>query len=300
MSSTEYLFKVIDRLLSNTSDPLSFSKIYKMIYDEVEKTRPVNTASINLLREVGRYILENGFNGISEFLDTLRRRYEDACSEAARIAANRVVDDDVLMTMSNGVCLRRMFKFLVDEGIRFSVYVLESRPGMEGLDLASYLDRLGVKTYLIIDSAARFFMKNVKKVIIGAEAIAVNGAVIGKVGTSLLCLVANESRVRVFVIAPLYKFSYETLHGELLELPEGDWSYLMDEEIRSGLPENYRARVPLYDVTPPHLIDGLATEYGLFAPQAIPAIIRQVYGEFPVRTEDLEIIVNRVIEVLSR
>ncbi|ABN70449.1 initiation factor 2B related [Staphylothermus marinus F1] len=295
-TGTEYAFTIINRLLNivERGDREGFVKSYKSIVNSLERERPASMASWNLLREIGHHFVENEFVGLKEKILELREKYDKACWDAANIAAKRVVDGEVLMTISNSLCVRRMFKILVDEGIKYSVYVLESRPGMEGLETASYLDDLGVKTYLIVDSAARFFMKNVDKVFIGAEAIAVNGALVGKIGTSILCLTANEARVRVFAVAPLYKFSYETIHGELIELPEGDWRSLMNEEVRKTLPENYNARAPIYDVTPPNYIDAIATEYGLFAPQAVPVILRQVYGGFPPPIPSIEEILEKM------
>ncbi len=289
-TGTSLVFTLIDELRdsASTGDLGRVVEKYKQLVEKIMRDRPASYGAINALRLIGEYLLSKGLEGFMEYLDSLRRKYDRDCWEAARVAANRIVDGDVLITISNSLCVRRVFKLLVDQGRKFEVYVMESRPGMEGLDTASYLNDLGVKSYLIVDSAARFFMKNVKKAVIGAEAIAVNGAIVGKVGTSLLSLIANEARVRVFVVAPLYKFSLETIHGELVKLPEGDWRLLMSPDVRKSLPNEYRARAPLYDVAPANYIDGIATEYGLFAPQAIPVIIKQVYGSFPPRIRSLD------------
>ncbi len=296
-TGTTLVFTGIDKLrvAASTGDFRKVATTYNELVKYVKEHRPASMGIINALRMIGEYLLENKLKGFTDYLDKLYKKYDRDCWEAARIAANRIVDGDVLMTISNSLCVRRVFKILVDQGKRFEVYVLESRPGMEGLDTASYLNDLGVKTYLIVDSAARFFMKNCKRVVVGAEAIAINGAVVGKVGTSLLSLIAHEARVRVFVVAPLYKFSPETIHGELLKLPEGDWRLLMSPDVREKLPENYRAKAPIYDVTPANLIDAIATEYGLFAPQAVPVVIKQVYGVFPPKLMDLDEIAGKLM-----
>jgi len=299
-SSTEYLLRVIDELSKSIHDREGLIKKYIEVSRKVLEERPTNAGSINVLRKIGLKLLSSDFDSVKELLDKAREDAGRACQEVARIATHRVSDGDTLMTMSDGICLRSFFKFLADSRTRFSVYVLESRPGMEGVSLAEYLESLGVETYLVVDSAARFFMKNINKVFIGVEAIAVNGAIIGKVGTSVLALAANEARVRVFAIAPIYKFSFETIYGELLRLPEGDWRLLMDEETKNKLPSDYRARVPLFDVTPPNLVDGVITEHGLFAPQAIPLVLRQVYGEFPIYAEPLQEIVHQVEKKYGR
>jgi len=294
LTSSEYLFQTIEEIKRSLSSEDVFIKTYIDLVDKVLIERPTNAATINMLREIGLYFINNGLNGLESFIEEKIRKYDEACGEAAVIAGKRVVDGDVLMTISDSMCLRRMFKYLVENGVKFSIYVLESRPGMEGFDLADYLDKLGVETYLVVDSAARYFMKNVDKVFIGAEAIAVNGALVGKVGTSVLCLAASEARVRVFAVSPLYKLSYETLYGEMFKVPEGDWRLLMDDETRKSLPEEYVAKTPLFDFTPPSLIDAVATEYGLFAPQAIPFLIKQIHGTFPVTLSSLEEIVGKI------
>ena len=185
------------------------------------------------------------------------------------------------------------------QGKRLEFYVPESRPGMEGLATAIKLNEMGFKVRLIVDSAVRFFMKNITKVLVGAEAVAVNGAVVSKVGTSLISLIANEARVRVFVVAPTSKFSIETLFGELVELPEGDWRRLMTPDILAKLPENYRARVPIYDVTPPNYIDGIATEHGLFAPQALPVILKEIYGSWPPKAPSIEEVLEKIDSIIG-
>lgn len=297
-TGTTLVFTIIEQLRNSAGkgDIKEVAKTFLSLSRFVLDNRPASFGAINALRKIGEYLVEKGMDGFTDFLDEMRRKYDRDCWEAARVAANRVVDGDVIITLSNSLCVRRVFKILVDEGKSFKVYVMESRPGMEGLDTASYLNDLGVETYLIVDSAARFFMKRVNKAIIGAEAIAVNGAVVGKVGTSLLTLAANESRVRVFVVAPLYKFSFETIHGELVELPEGDWRLLMSPDVREALPRGYTARAPIYDVAPAQFIDGIATEIGLFAPQAVPVILKQVYGDFPPRIKPL----NEVISLVEK
>lgn len=282
------------RKAASSGDAKAFAKMFVELYEKLMAERPSSMASLNALRRIGTYFLENGLKGIEEYIDALASEYDESVTRAAEMAAKRVVDGDALMTNSNSLTLRRLFKTLVDSGVKVKVYVAESRPGLEGLAMAEYLEKLGVEVYLIVDSAARFFMKNIDKVVLGAEAVAANGAVVGKVGSSIIALDAHEARVRVFVVAPTMKFSIETIYGELLKLPEGDWRLLMDEDTRRTLPENYMATAPLYDVTPPEYIDVIATERGLFAPQAIPIVLREIHGSFPPLVKPLEAIVAEV------
>ncbi len=308
-SGTEYTINVLDSMrdsLTSIESYKDFYRVYRSIVDRVSRERPACAQATNVLRDIGLLIVDGVENklsirdicsSVSERIGYWKDRIVRDCEEAAHIASHRLVDGDVVLTHSRSLCVLKAIKKARDDGKKLEFYVTESRPGMEGLVTASEISKLGYPVKLVIDSAVRFFMKDVDKVLVGAEAVAVNGAVVSKVGTSLISLIAHEARVRVFVIAPISKFNLETLFGELVELPESDWRKLMSPDILAKLPENYLARVPLYDVTPPSYIDGIATEKGLFAPQAIPVILKDVYGSWPPAVIDLDELVYKLYEL---
>jgi translation initiation factor eIF-2B subunit delta len=289
-TGSELIMNLLDTAqeVASGGDCLKLVKFLRDRYLQFSRERPGSAGLFNVIRRVLTYIREHGCTGVRDFIADLKESYDKALWSASEVMAKRIVDGEVLMTNSNSLAVRRLFEILVRNKVKFSVYVLESRPGLEGLILADYLDKLGVETYLIVDSAARFFMKNIDKVVAGAEAVAANGAIVSKVGTSLMALVASEARVRFFAIAPTLKISLETVYGELIKLPEGDWRLLMDEETRKSLPEKYVAKAPLYDVTPPNMIDGVATELGLYPPQSIPILVKTIYGSYPPQLTPLE------------
>ncbi len=311
-TNTEYSLKLIDYMkksINNVRDYSGLAKAYKDFVDRVYKERPASAQAINILRDIGlttAECLEDKLNigdcvkGVVRGLSLWERKVIEGCEEAARIASRRLVDGDVVLTNSRSLCVLKAIEHARKEGKKLVFYVTESRPGMEGLVTAEKISELGYPVKLIVDSAVRFFMKDIDKVLVGAEAVAVNGAVVSKVGTSLISLIASEARVRVFVVAPISKFDIETLFGELVELPEGDWRRLMSADVLASLPENYRARVPLYDVSPPQYIDGIATDRGLFAPQALPVVLKDVYGKWPPEVPEIEDILARINSLVSR
>jgi len=290
LTGSELAFSVLDKLysLASRSSERDLVKYILELKETIMSERPASMAALNMLRQVGLYILRHGFSGVDRYILELKEKYKNALERAAEVLSRRVTGGETLLTNSNSLAVRRVLEHLAKQGKTIKLYITESRPGNEGLLLAEYAESLGFEVYLIVDSAARFFMKNVDKVVVGAEAVASNGAVVSKVGTSLIALVAKEARKRVFVVAPTAKFSPETLHGELLKLPEYDWRKLVSEEEASKLPENYVARVPLYDVTPPEYIDAIATEYGLFAPQALPLVLNLIEKSEYVLSKPLE------------
>lgn len=300
LTSTEYSLKLLSEVsesFSKISELRDLTKAYSLIVSRVKAERPTSAQAINLLRDLGAEIVKSVKekaslnyvrNNVLEFVDRWRNKIQKELSEVSRIASRRISSGESILTHSRSMCIIRTAEYLVSEDKKPVFYVTESRPGMEGLVLAEELWRMSHKVKLIVDSAARFFMKDVDLVLLGAEAVAANGAIVSKIGSSLISLAANEARVRVFVLAPTSKLSIETLFGELVQLPEGDWRRLMSPEVLHTLPENYRARVPLYDVVPPDYIDGIVSEKGLFAPQAISYLIKEVHGGWPLKTTSLE------------
>ncbi|MCC6035167.1 MAG: initiation factor 2B [Desulfurococcaceae archaeon] len=296
LTGSELVFNILDELYSITikSGEKELVKRLFELKDFILNERPASMAVQNILRQIGLYILEHGFINIDKYIIELRERYENSLEKAAEIMSRRIASGEVLLSNSNSLAVRRVLKHLSERGKNVKIYVTESRPGGEGLLLAEYAESLGFEVYLIVDSAVRFFMKNIDKVIVGAEAVASNGAIVSKIGTSLIALVAKEARKRVFVVAPVMKFSPETLYGELLKLPEYDWRSLISEEEITKLPVDYKARVPLYDVTPPEYIDAIVTEYGLFAPQAIPLVLSLIEKPITSPGRSFEEIVNSI------
>jgi ribose 1,5-bisphosphate isomerase len=132
----------------------------------------------------------------------------------------------------------------------------------------------GIDTTLIIDSAVSHFIEKSDKVLVGAEAVAANGAIVNKIGTATIAAVAHGARVRVYAAASTYKFSPETMLGELIEIEERDPSYVLDDPELRKMPK-VTVRNPAFDVTSPQDIDLIITERGVIPPQAAIMVVRE-------------------------
>ncbi|RLE72249.1 MAG: initiation factor 2B [Thermoprotei archaeon] len=312
----EYL-KVIDdikyaRIFSSTKTVLAGLKLLKKIVDDARnfeelsanlaivvpllfKARPTSAMLLNSIKtfvsEVVKASETGDINYVKQHIDAEVRKIErnilHLAELTAKIASHRINNGDTILTNSYSTVVLKAFKFAYQEGKRFEVYVTESRPGSEGLILAAELAKMGLKTTVFVDSAVRYMIKDVDNVFLSSEAIAANGALINKVGSSLIALAANEARVRVFALAPTLKFSPETLLGELVVLAEGEPSTVLPEKLREEFGDRIKVRVPLFDVTPPEYIDAIITEKGLIAPQAVVMILKEIYG-WPFRVITLD------------
>jgi ribose 1,5-bisphosphate isomerase len=199
----------------------------------------------------------------------------EATRKIGQIGANRLRDGDLIMTHCHSSNVLSVLQTAFAQGKQFQVYCTETRPRLQGLLMAKQLRDAGISATVIVDCAARYFMEDFDHAIFGADAIAANGAVVNKIGTSEIALVAHEARVRTMVAAETYKFHPGTMGGELVEIEERS-----PEEVIPDLKEykGITVRNPAFDITPSEYIDVIVTEMGVISPQAAVLILTEQYG----------------------
>lgn len=205
--------------------------------------------------------------------DEFIRNSREAVRRIGEIGARRISSGDVVMTHCNSDCALAVIKTAFREGKRIEAIVTESRPMKQGLVSVRELCNAGIPTTLIVDSAVRHFIRDVDKVVVGADSIAANGAVVNKIGTSQIALAAHEARVLFFVAAESYKFHPGTLVGRLVEIEERPAEEVVDPRRFPGV----RVRNPVFDVTPPEYIDLIITERGIIPPSAAYTVIQELF-----------------------
>lgn len=195
-----------------------------------------------------------------------------ALERISEIGAKRIKDGYTLLTHCNSTAAVSTIIRAHNDGKNIEVYATESRPKRQGHITVRQLAGAGVPTTLIVDSAVRHVMHKVDLVVVGADTVASNGAVINKIGTSQIALCAHEFRIPVMVCAETFKFSHETLAGELVEIEERDENEIVKPE---DFP-NVRIYNPVFDATPPEYIDVIITEEGVISPHAAYEIIKEM------------------------
>ncbi|MCX9081578.1 MAG: ribose 1,5-bisphosphate isomerase [Candidatus Methanoperedens sp.] len=257
-----------------------FNRQMKQAARILVNTRPTAVSLPNAVRAVMRYegdTVDEAKASIKELADGFILNSEDAVSKIGEIGARRVRDGDTIMTHCNSSAAISIMTAAHDDGKNIRVLATESRPRWQGHLTVKQLGEKGIKTSLIVDSAVRYFMKEVDLVVMGADAVTVNGSVINKIGTSQLALAAHEARKNVIIAAETYKFSPNSLLGELIEIEERSSSeVLADDELKKF--SNVSVKNPAFDVTPREYIDLICTEVGAIPPEMAYIIIRECLG----------------------
>ncbi|MGC8961201.1 MAG: ribose 1,5-bisphosphate isomerase, partial [Candidatus Bathyarchaeia archaeon] len=222
--------------------------------------------------------LEEFRRGLMEASDLFIERSAKAVEKISEYGSRRIEDGDVLLTHCNSSAVVGILKKAHMDGKDFKVFITETRPLFQGRITARQLGGEGIETYLIVDGAARYFMNEIDKVIVGADAVAANGAVVNKIGTSMIALAAHEARTQFLVAAETFKFSPETMIGELVWIEERGWDEILPPEEREKIPLCH-IRNPAFDVTPPEYIDAVITEEGVIPPQAAFHLMEEIFGD---------------------
>jgi len=216
-------------------------------------------------------------DGVIERASLFIESSREAVGKIARIGARHIRDGDVILTHCNSEAALSCIIEAHREGKNIEVFATEVRPRNQGLVTIRTLNAAGIKTNFIVDSAVRSFINDVDLVIVGADAVTVNGAVVNKIGTSQVAHSAHEARVNVLVAAETYKFAPRTVIGELISIEERPGNEVLADEIARTL-SNVTVRNPAFDVTPAEYIDLIVTEEGAIPPQMAYVIIREYLG----------------------
>ena len=299
-SSTEtvlYTLELLGRILKENRDPTLFVNSLERIL----KARPTASMLQNAVRLLTNNLAVTEVSTLDDFIASyentrqaiVKKIFSDI-EESSTIASRRLANNDTVMTNSYSLFVKRTIEKAVEEGKKIKVYVTESRPTGEGVKFAAELSDKGIETYLIVDSAVRFFMKEVDKVLLSSEAISANGAVVNKIGTSLIALAAHERSVDFFVATETFKFSPYTLIGDIVPIEFRPPIEIVGVDFLKSHP-NLRILNPAFDVTPPDYITGIITELGIIPPKAAAIIIEEMYGRPVISSE----ILGRVEEDIS-
>lgn len=241
-------------------------------------TRPTAVSLSNAIRMVMKYRADDVHSAREAVVLNANRFIESsekALEKIGQIGSRRIKDGDTVLTHCNSLAAISVISAAHKSGKKIKVIATESRPRFQGITTIGMLDQLGVETELIVDSAARSVMNEVDLVVVGADVITANGTLVNKIGTAQIALSAREARTSFMVAAETYKFSPQTILGELVTIEERDAKEVLPDISKYS---HVRVRNPAFDVTPHQYIDLICTEAGAISPEMSYLIIRERLG----------------------
>jgi ribose 1,5-bisphosphate isomerase len=193
-----------------------------------------------------------------EVVDRLLAVAEKNVDRIVKYVAEVVPRNAMVLTHSySETCLRSLLA-CSEKGIR--VFATESRPLLEGRKMAVSLRQGGIDATLITDAEAGHFMSEVQLVLVGADTVLDDGAVVNKMGTCLIALAATDRKVPFYVACDSWKVRIES---GVPHLEEKSAEEVVEKTV--AVP----ARNICFDVTPARLITAIITEDGKLRPKEV-------------------------------
>lgn len=136
----------------------------------------------------------------------IQERIEFADEVIAAHGVSKINDGDVILTYATSHVVELLLSRAAAEGKKFRLIIVDSRPKLEGKELLRRLLQRGVHCTYIMINALSYVMRDVSKVFLGAAALLSNGAVISRVGSAVVAMMAKCHNVPVLVCCETYKF----------------------------------------------------------------------------------------------
>jgi methylthioribose-1-phosphate isomerase len=268
----------------HTGDTGEFLRRFQEICREIAQARPTAVNLFWALERMEKVALAHADEPVPALKDYLvieaqAMLREDETTNRHLAQAGQVVihEGDQVLTHCNTGALATgaygtalgVMRAAWEAGKRFSVWVDETRPLLQGARLTTWeLKKLGIPFTLIPDGAAATLMHQgrVSLAIVGADRIAANGDTANKIGTYGVAVLAQYHGVPFYVAAPLSTFDFSIPDGSHIPVEERNAAEVTHLWGQALAPAGAAALNLAFDVTPHDLISGIITERGIARP----------------------------------
>ena len=196
----------------------------------------------------------------------LARAVMEATTASASRAAQALAPHARILTISYSSAVREALVMRARSDRPLEVFVMESRPKLEGLTLAQELAKEAIRVSVITDAQAGLFAREVDAVVVGCDAITESNELQNKVGTSLLVMSARSHGVPCFAVAQTFKI-----------VPPGFPHPSEEQEPDEvGRSERLRFRNLVFDTVPIDAFEAVFTEDGPLTSERLSAVRKRL------------------------
>ncbi len=246
--------------------------------ETIKNTRPT---AVNLFWAVDRILktAKETKGGVEDVKKAVVAEAQKMADED--VAANRrigkhgaklIEDGDMVLTHCNAGSLATVdygtalaiVRTAWEEGKRIRVIADETRPLLQGARLTTFeLMRDSIPVTLITDNMAGYFMSKqlISKVIVGADRI-VRDAIINKIGTYSVAVLAHEHGIPFYVAAPTSTFDLSKKAKDVTIEERNPAEVTHFGSVRIA-PEGVKVMNPAFDVTPIKYVTAIICEEGV-------------------------------------
>ena len=235
----------------------------------------IATCKDNLCDSIQKTVIESA----TYYLNLIKETAERAILNGLGI----INDGDNVLTHCHSTSAVKTLALHKVKGLKFKVFNTETRPLYQGRKTAKDLIEEWIDVTMVVDGVAPFLMDEesgtdlmMDCVIIGCDAIKLDGGVINKVWSYAVGLSALYANVPVYIAGNLLKVDvHDTIQIEQRH----------SHEVWEDAPEGLDFLNFAFDKIPPKFIRGIITEFGIIKPREIRSYIEKYYPWMKVKKE---------------
>lgn len=238
-----------------------FGKDFEIVSKRLEKVRPTAVVLHNCLEILKKEKKASTIDKLIKIINTAREKESKYSDKIIR-------SQSVIMTYCHsGEAMSFIKHSWTKHKKKISVIACLTEPQQQGVLTAKDLSLEGIPVILIDDNAIGYFIKDVDMVIVGADALRLEGLV-NKIGTKLIATAASSAHKPFYVVASSLKLDRrENFKIEERPVKEIFRKITYQEKIK-GI-KGIEIRNPAFDITPWELVTAVITERGMILPDRI-------------------------------
>jgi translation initiation factor eIF-2B subunit delta len=215
----------------------------------------------------------------------IRDRITLADQVISRTASQQLIKDgDVVLTYAKSSIVQQSLIQAHNDGKKFRVIVVDSRPLFEGKSLARTLVDIGLSVKYCLMNGVSHCIRDATKVLVGAHAMMSNGRLYSRVGTAQVAMEAKDYDIPVIVLCESVKCTERVALDSIVfnEVAPSD-ELLLPSERNPDLPgplarwrdvKHLQLLNIMHDVTPADYLSMIVTELGIVPPSSVPVLQR--------------------------
>ncbi len=179
----------------------------------------------NYFNELNILLASGNYERLTEYLRNIEADEKIIIKMIFTKIYKKLPSAKTILTISKSGTLINVLKLWHKNRTNLKIIVTESRPANEGKLMAKELLKCGIKVDMITDAMAGIFVPKTDAVIVGADAVLINGNVINKAGSLSLALLCRHFRMPFYVLAAKSKFVNKKRFKIIEESSDKIWKY---------------------------------------------------------------------------
>lgn len=248
----------IVRLICEDTDEGRSRDMLSSFSEKLRSCHPSMELLTGLSATVLKFLDNSDFSEVRKnligYADSMSSEMDTAILQIADRLQSFLEPNSTVITLSVSETVTKTVELLHSRGIIKEVIISESRPVNEGVSVAEYFSKAGIRTCLVVDAALPSMAEFADVAVIGADRAFSDGSVANKIGSRALALACKREGVPFYVVCETGKLTFSNATSFVQE-------QMPPSEVYSGKKmKNLSVRNFYFELVESDLLSGIVTE----------------------------------------